>query len=66
MKPLMGAILSLVEASPAGYRKLGEIKAHDTQEQTLNLVDLVMPVLSGGKLYVRTCGELICYDISSK
>jgi hypothetical protein len=27
-------------------------------------VDLVMPVLSGGRLYVRTCDELICYNVA--
>jgi outer membrane protein assembly factor BamB len=58
--------LRLVEATPQGYRQLGEIKTHDTREQTLNLVDLVMPVLSGGKLYVRTCDELLCFDVASK
>jgi len=57
--------LRLVEASPTGYRKLGEVKTHDNRMPTLNLVDLVMPVLSGGKLYVRTVDELICYKVSA-
>jgi outer membrane protein assembly factor BamB len=58
--------LRLVEATPDGYRPLGEIKTHDNRMPTLNLVDLVMPVLSGGKLYVRTCDELICYKVAAR
>lgn len=58
--------LKLVEASPAGYRKLGEIHTHDNRMPTLSLVDMVMPVLSGGRLYVRTCDELICFNVSAK
>jgi len=58
--------LRLVEATPEGYRKLGEIKTHDNREPTLNLVDLVMPVLCDGRLFVRTVDELICYKVSSK
>ena len=56
--------LRLVEASPAGYRLLGEVKTHDEFRPTLNLLDFVQPVLSEGKLYVRTPGELICYDVA--
>lgn len=56
--------LRLVEATPKGYRPLGEVHTHDTRESTLNLVDLVMPVLVDGRLYVRTCDELICYQVS--
>jgi outer membrane protein assembly factor BamB len=58
--------LRLIEATPAGYRKLGEVKTHDNHQPTLNLVDLDMPVLSGGRLYIRTCDELICYNVSAK
>jgi len=56
--------LRLVEATPDGYRKLGEIKVHDCRIPTVNLVDMVMPVVSGGRLYVRTPDELICYKMT--
>ncbi|HVE39848.1 MAG TPA: PQQ-binding-like beta-propeller repeat protein [Planctomycetota bacterium] len=56
--------LRLVEATPNGYRKLGEIKVHDCRLPTVNLVDMVMPVVSGGRLYVRTPDELICYNVA--
>ena len=56
--------LRLVEATPEGYRKRGEIKVHDCRIPTVNLVDLVMPVVSGGRLYIRTPDELICYKMT--
>jgi outer membrane protein assembly factor BamB len=56
--------LRLVEATPEGYRQRGEIKIHDDRRPTINLIDLVMPVLSDGRLYVRTPGELICFRVS--
>ena len=55
--------LRLIEASPAGYQLLGEVKTHHEFRPTLNLLDFVQPVLSQGKLYVRTPSELICYDV---
>ena len=58
--------LRLVEATPEGYRERGKIKTHDVWKPTVNLTDLVMPVLSRGRLYVRTPVELICYDVSAK
>jgi hypothetical protein len=56
--------LSLAEATPEGYRKLGEVHTHENRQPTLNLVDLVMPVLSDGRIYLRTCDELICYNVA--
>jgi len=58
--------LNLVEATPEGFRKRGEIKVHDCRIPTVNLVDLVMPVVSGGRLYIRTHDELICFNVSGK
>jgi len=58
--------LRLVEATPDGYRERGKVKTHDVWKPTVNLTDLVMPVLSRGKLYVRTPVELICYDVGGR
>jgi hypothetical protein len=58
--------LRLVEATPEGYRPRGEIKVHDCRIPTVNLVDLVMPVVSDGRLYIRTHDELICFNVSGK
>jgi outer membrane protein assembly factor BamB len=58
--------LRLVEATPAGYRLLGEAKTHDNRMPTLNLVDMVMPVLSNGRLYIKTVDELICYKVATR
>jgi hypothetical protein len=58
--------LRLVEATAAGYRLRGEIKTHDVWKPTLNLADMVLPVLSNGRLLVRTPDELICCDVKAK
>ena len=58
--------LRLVEATPDGFRKRGEVKTHNVRKAVLNLVDLVSPVLSRGGLYVRTPDELILYDVAAK
>ena len=55
--------LRLIEATPEAYRLRGEIKIHDNRQPTINLVDLVMPVLCDGRLYVRTPDELICFNV---
>ena len=55
--------LRLIEATHAGYRKLGEVKTHEVWKPTVNLTDFVCPVLSRGRLFVRTPEELICYDV---
>ena len=57
--------LHLIEANPAGYRKLGEVKTHANRQPTLNLVDMVMPVLCNGRLYVRVVDELICFNVAA-
>src|SRR5262249_31957554 len=58
--------LRLIEANPAGYRLLGEVKTHENPIPTLNLVDMIMPVLSNGRLFIKTAEELICYRVSAK
>jgi hypothetical protein len=55
--------LRLVEATPAGYRVRGEVKTHDVWKPTLNLLDMVQPALSRGRLFIRTPDELICYRV---
>lgn len=55
--------LRLVEATPEGYRPRGAIKVHECRLPMLNLVDMVMPVLSDGRLYIRTPDELICFNV---
>lgn len=55
--------LHLIDATPNGFQSHGEIKTHDVWKPTLNLVDFVQPVLSRGRLYIRTPEELICYQV---
>ena len=42
------------------------LRIHDEKKPTLNLCDFTMPVLSRGRLLVRTPEELICYDGAGK
>jgi len=56
--------LQLVEANPKAFQQHGKIKTHDVRKPTLNLIDFVQPVLSQGKLLIRTPDELICYQAS--
>jgi hypothetical protein len=58
--------LRLIEASPRGYTLLGTVKTHNVWKPTLNLIDFVQPVLSRGRLFIRTPAELICYDVRSQ
>ena len=57
--------LRLVEATPDGYRQRGEVHTHDVWKPTVNITDIVCPVLSRGHLYVRTPEELVCYDVAA-
>lgn len=57
--------LQLVEATPQGFKELGEVSTHDVWKPTLNLIDFVQPVLSRGKLLIRTPEELICYQVGA-
>jgi len=56
--------LRLVEATPKEYQLRGEVKTHGVWKPTLNLLDFVQPVLSRGRLFVRTPQELICYEVA--
>ena len=55
--------LRLVEAAPKGYTCRGEVQTHEVWKPTRNLTDFVSPVLSAGRLYIRTPEELICYRV---
>jgi hypothetical protein len=55
--------LRLIEATPEGYRLKGRVHTHDVNRGTVNLTDFVPPVLSAGRLYIRTPEELICYNV---
>jgi len=63
--------LTLVEASPAGYLQKGRIdKLHSLTNigrgSHRGLLDWSMPVLSKGRMFVRTPVEIICYDIKAR
>ncbi len=63
--------LTLVEATPSGYVEKGRVEKLHSVPNTgkdyigrhLGLLDWDMPVISQGRLYVRTPAEIICYDI---
>ena len=55
--------LRLIEATHKGDQLRGMVKTHDVWKPTLNLIDFVQPVLSRGRLFVRTPDELICYRV---
>jgi len=57
--------LRLIEATSEGFRLLGEVHTHDEWKPTINLDDFIIPVLSRGRLYVRTPHELICYQVAA-
>jgi outer membrane protein assembly factor BamB len=60
--------LTLVEASREGYRQTGRVDdlhalANVGKRKERGLLDWSMPVISRGRLFVRTPVEIICYDI---
>ena len=60
--------LTLVEASASGYVQKGRVEnLHDLanigKKKERGLLDWSMPVISRGRLFVRTPIEIICYDI---
>ena len=59
--------VTLVEANPAAYVEKGRIeKVHDVKNtgprSQRDLLDWCMPVISRGRLFIRTPVEIICYD----
>ncbi len=62
--------VTLIEANPQSYVERGRIeKVHDLRNtgprSQKGLLDWNMPVITDGRLLIRTPGELICYDIRS-
>ncbi|HLY75818.1 MAG TPA: PQQ-binding-like beta-propeller repeat protein [Planctomycetota bacterium] len=60
--------LTLVQASPQGYLQKGRVErlhqlANTGRYSHRGLLDWSMPVISRGRLFVRTPVEIICYDI---
>lgn len=59
--------LYLIEATPKGFVQKGSVeKLHDVTNARGTDGGWVMPVLSRGKLYVRTPSELICFKVSKE
>jgi outer membrane protein assembly factor BamB len=60
--------LTLIESNPAAYVVRGKVeKIHGLKNTGARgkrgLLDWSMPVISNGKLFIRTPTEMICYDI---
>ena len=58
--------LHLVEPSPNGYVEKGRFKTHDVAGGYPSMCDFIMPVLSSGRLYVRTGSELLCLKVAAQ
>jgi hypothetical protein len=63
--------LTLIEANSSAYVEKGRIeKVHDLRNtgprSARGLLDWNMPVIAGGRLFVRTPVEIICYDIKQR
>jgi outer membrane protein assembly factor BamB len=52
--------LALVEATPAGFKEKGWFKIPNDKGPSWS-----HPVVVGGKLYLRTQDQLLCYDVSA-
>ncbi len=63
--------VTLIEANRKAYVEKGRIeKVHNVKNVGPNshrgLLDWNMPVIAGGRLYIRTPNEMICYDIAER
>lgn len=56
--------LLLIEPSPKGYVEKGRFKTHDQAEGYASMCDFVTPVLSHGRLFIRTGTEVLCLKVS--
>lgn len=60
--------VTLIEANSTAYTERGKLeRVHDLRNtgpsSQKGLLDWNMPVISRGRMYLRTPGEIICYDI---
>jgi hypothetical protein len=60
--------LTLIEANPRAYVEKGRLEKMHGLKNTgprsqKGLLDWNMPVIARGRMYIRTPGELVCYDI---
>ncbi|MGA2619226.1 MAG: PQQ-binding-like beta-propeller repeat protein [Thermoguttaceae bacterium] len=51
----------LVEATPEGYRERGRLENFHKEEGSLN--DWIMPVVTRGRMYLKTSWELVCVKV---
>ena len=63
--------ITLIEANPTGYVEKGRIENVHALRNTgprsqKGLLDWNMPVLAGGRMFIRTPVEMICYDIKDR
>jgi hypothetical protein len=63
--------VTLIEANPKAYVEKGRIeKVHGLKNtgprSQRGLLDWSMPVIARGRMYIRTPGEIICYDIQGR
>ena len=52
-------VVGLIEASPSGYKELSRFKIEHGEQKAW-----AHPVVSGGKLFIRTEDKVRCYDVS--
>ena len=55
----IGGQMTLAKASPAGFTRLGEFTIPDHSKA----LGATMPVIAGGRLYLRDDQRLLCYDV---
>ncbi len=60
--------LTFIEVNPKGFVEKGKVEKLHTLKNTgprsqKGLLDWNMPVIAGGRMYIRTPGEIICFDI---
>src|SRR5260370_41830211 len=63
--------LTLIEANPKAYVEKGRIEKLHKLKNTgprsqKGLLDWNMTVIARGRMYLRTAGEIICYDIRDR
>ena len=57
-----GGTVALVEATPEQYREKGRFDQPDRSDRPAR----TYPVVTGGRLYLRDEGVLLCYDVRER